>query len=112
MKNTTFGLAVAAALITALPAGAQQQQPYYREIQQIHMIDGMSALVTTPRGNYRIGFRTMCMVEQQGEFFVLDRFQLGQSVSPGDVFESSGVAPPCTIESVTPMRGLVQHEGE
>jgi hypothetical protein len=95
-----------------VPANAQQTCAPYRDVQQIHMIDNMSAEVHTPRGDYKITFRSFCQVEERGEFFVLDRFQLGQCVSPGDVFESSGTAAPCVIESVTPLRDLVQPEND
>ena len=100
------------AVAQALPAQAQNMCVAYRDVRQIHMIDTTSAVFATPRGDYKVTFRTACTVEQRGEFFILDRFRLGQCVAPGDLFESSGTSAPCTIESVEPLRDLIQDEGE
>jgi hypothetical protein len=111
--TTTIAALIAVAGATyGLPAQAQDICVPYRDVRQIHMNGTDAAIVQTQRGNYNITFRNACQVEQRGEFFVLDRFQLGQCVSPGNVFESSGTAAPCTIESVAPLRDLMQNEGE
>jgi len=118
MSSGKFFAASTAALIAVAgatyspPVQAQDMCVPYRDVRQIHMNGTDAAIIQTQRGNYNVTFRNPCQVEQRGEFFVLDRFQLGQCVSPGDVFESSGTANACTIESVALLRDLMQHEGE
>jgi len=117
MNTTKVRTALALAAIAAVAplAGAAQAQDAcvpYRNIQQIHMIDNQSAVVTTQREAVRVTFRNVCNVGASGEFFVLDRFQLGQCFSPGDAFTSSGVSAPCTIESVAPMAPALENGDE
>lgn len=96
----------------AYPAYAQNARALYNDLRQIHMIDNRSAILDTTHGDYKVTFRTPCQVDERGEYFVLNRARLGQYVAPGDVFDTSGTATPCTIESVTPLRDLVQTEGD
>jgi hypothetical protein len=115
MMKVRTGLALAALTAAGSFAGAAQAQDAcvpYRNIQSIHMIDNQSAVITTPRDAVRVTFRNVCNVVASGEFFVLDRFQLGQCVSPGDAFTSSGVSAPCTIESVVPMAPALENGDE
>jgi hypothetical protein len=106
---------VAASFFAMAPLGvahAQEACVAYRNIQHIHMVDDMTAVIATQRETVRVTFRGTCQVTASGEFFVLDRFQLGQCVSPGDVFNSSGVSAPCTIVDVTPLPDALQNEQE
>ncbi len=98
-------------LATSLGSAAFAQDACvpYRNIQGIHMVDDMSAVVSTQRDTVLVTFRGICQVTAAGEFFVLDRFQLGQCVSPGDVFNSSGVSAPCTVVSVAPLPAALQN---
>ena len=106
----TVAVATASVIGATTTVQAQEERPLYRDVRQIHMIDNMSAVVTTPRGNYLVRFRNICQVQERGEFFVLDRFQVDQHVSQGDNFETSGTATPCTVESVTPMHAAFEGE--
>jgi len=112
IASGTGTLALVVGLTMAQSAVAQETCPMYRSIQHIHMVDNMSAVVATPRANYRVVFANICQVHERGEYFVLDRFQLGQCLSAGDTFDSSGTAAPCRVESVTQLRDLMPSEGE
>jgi hypothetical protein len=100
-----LGLCSALAFSSAEQASAQANSTcvYYRDISSLNPVDNKTALITTTRRQkYIVTFRNLCLVRQQGEFFVLDRFQLGTCVDHGDVFQSGGVAAPCTVESIAP----------
>jgi len=76
---------------------------YYRDISSLNNVDNRTALITTTRrAKYLVTFRNLCTVRQHGDFFIFDRFQLGTCVDHGDVFQASGIAAPCTVESISP----------
>ena len=109
VKNKIItGLLVATTGICTAPVYAQEIGPAYRDIDQIHLVDSDTAVIDARGRKYSVIFRNVCQVGSFGEFFVLDRFQLGQHVSPGDVFQSSGSAAPCTVESISEMPSVMQ----
>ena len=106
-RKFVVGLFVAASY-WAMSTQAQEVGPAYRYIDRIHLVDSDTAVIDARGRQYAVSFRNICQVGAFGEFFVLDRFQLGQTVTPGDVFQSSGSAAPCVVESVTEMPNVLQ----
>ena len=75
---------------------------FYRDISSINPVDDKTAVITTTRRDtYVVTFLNLCQVKQHGEFFIMDRFQLGTCVDQGDVFNTGGAAAPCQVESVS-----------
>lgn len=105
LKTATLG--TIAALLTVSAAAAAQQKACipFDDIQQIHMVSGDTAIVSTRRDQYEVKFRGYCQVKGTGGFFIVNRDQTGPCLGAGQTLDTS-LGVPCPVQSVMMLQNV------